>query len=243
MPKRICAVVFTPDEKTIVVGDKFGDVHSLPLYPTEGWTPQVAEQHESEGSYVPSATELTVHTKGNLAALKFQREMKTRQPRKLGPDFETKMLLGHVSLLTDVASVEVQDGLKRRQYLLTADRDEHIRVSRGIPQTHVIEGYCSGHRDFVTRLCIVPWKPELLLSGSGEPSLRVYDWQRGLLLDEELFHGGILDELTTLLQQSEDARTLNQVSVSGIWTIHYNATPKSPASSAPPHMILVTLEG
>ncbi|KAG9924666.1 hypothetical protein KCU98_g21591, partial [Aureobasidium melanogenum] len=34
MPKRPCAVLVTPDNKTILCGDKFGDVYSLPLFPS-----------------------------------------------------------------------------------------------------------------------------------------------------------------------------------------------------------------
>lgn len=243
MPKRICAIDLTPDQKTIVLGDKFGDVYSLPLYPTEDWKPQRRQTLESEGNFVPSATELTVHTKGNLAALKQQQEQKTRQSRKECPEFEYKVLLGHVSLLTDVAVAAVQDGLDRKQYILSADRDEHIRVSRGIPQTHIIENYCTGHLDFVTRLCIVPWKPEFLIAGSGEPSLRVYDWRKGLLIDEELFSPDSLQKLVNLYPQGEEPRDPGQIAVSGLWAIHYNATTKSPASSASPPMILVTFEG
>lgn len=54
--------------------------------------------------------------------------------------FEHKLLLGHVSMLTDIALVV----LNGRNYIITADRDEHIRISRGIPQSHIIEGFCLG---------------------------------------------------------------------------------------------------
>src|ERR1700761_3541275 len=142
MPKRICAIVLTPDEKNILVGDKFGDVYLLPLHPTEDWTPPTPKQDQSSKPFAPSATELTVHTKGNLEALRQQRLQKALQPRKEGLQFEYKLLLGHVSLLTDVAITEVVVESKTRQYILTADRDEHIRVSRGITQAHIIENYC-----------------------------------------------------------------------------------------------------
>lgn len=240
MPKRMCAIVLTPDEKTILVGDKFGDVYALPLYPLADWVPRKSEQ---PATWIPSATELTVHTKGNLEALRQQRERRIHNPKKEGPDFEHKLLLGHVSLLTDVVIAEVQDGLRRKQYILTSDRDEHIRVSRGVSQAHIIEAYCMGHREFVSCLSIMPWSSEFLVAGSGEPSLKVFDWQSGRLLDEELFQGAVQQDIVSVLPESDEGRALDRLIVSGIWPIHYIATQNSPSTAQPPHILLVALEG
>ncbi len=81
-------------------------------------------------------------------------------------------------MLTDVILAEHQG----RDYILTADRDEHIRVSRGIPQTHVIEGFCLGHEEFVSRLCIPSSRPEILISGGGDDKLFVWEWLTGRLV-------------------------------------------------------------
>ncbi len=81
-------------------------------------------------------------------------------------------------MLTDVILAEYQG----RDYILTADRDEHIRVSRGIPQTHVIEGFCLGHEEFVSRLCIPSSRPEILISGGGDDKLFVWEWLTGRLV-------------------------------------------------------------
>ncbi|SPQ18693.1 21064eb3-aa97-4643-8e48-66c5c0249ce7 [Thermothielavioides terrestris] len=71
----------------------------------------------------------------------------------------------------------------RREYIITADRDEHIRVSRGMPQAHVIEGFCLGHEEFVSQLCMAPGgREELLISGGGDDDLFVWDWVNGRLL-------------------------------------------------------------
>jgi tRNA (guanine-N(7)-)-methyltransferase subunit TRM82 len=240
MPKRMCAVVLTPDEKTILVGDKFGDVYALPLHPLAGWVPRKSEQ---PATWVPSATELTVHTKGNLEALRQQREQRIHSPKKDSPDFEHKLLLGHVSLLTDVVIAEIQDGLRRKQYILTSDRDEHIRVSRGVSQAHIIEAYCMGHREFVSCLSIMPWNSEYLVAGSGEPSLKVFDWRSGRLIDEELFQGVVQQDIIEVLPESDEGRVLDRLVVSGIWPIHYIPTQFSPNTSQPPHILLVALEG
>lgn len=233
-------MILTPDEKTILVGDKFGDVYSLPLHPPDNWVPQKSEQKEV---WIPSATELTVHTKGNLEALRQQREQKIRNPKKEGPDFEHKLLLGHVSLLTDVVITEIQEGLMRKQFILTSDRDEHIRVSRGLSQAHIIEAYCMGHREFVSRLSIMPWNSEFLVAGSGEPSLKVFDWQNGRLLDEELFTGAVRQDIANALPADDEGRTVDRLAISGIWPIHYNTAQNSPKTNQPPHILLVALEG
>jgi tRNA (guanine-N(7)-)-methyltransferase subunit TRM82 len=78
-------------------------------------------------------------------------------------------------MLTDVVLGEVNG----RKYILTADRDEHIRVSRGIPQTYVIEGFCLGHTEFVSRLCVPSTCPEVLISGGGDDELVVWEWLAG----------------------------------------------------------------
>ncbi|KAL7983630.1 hypothetical protein Chor_000506 [Crotalus horridus] len=68
--------------------------------------------------------------------------------------------LGHLSLLLDL-SLSPDD-----QYIVTADRDEKIRVSL-TKAPHVIESFCLGHREFVSRILVVPNFPDLLLSASG----------------------------------------------------------------------------
>ncbi|KAK6364556.1 tRNA (guanine-N(7)-)-methyltransferase non-catalytic subunit trm82 [Exophiala oligosperma] len=243
MPKRVCAIVLTPDEKNILVGDKFGDVYLLPLHPRDDWTPPKVDQDEQERPFTPSASELTVHSKRNREALRNQRDLKIIRPKKEGPNFERKLILGHVSLLTDVAITEVLDGLKRKQYILTADRDEHIRVSRGITQAHIIEGYCLGHRDFVSKLCIPPWEPEYLIAGSGEPSLKVHHWRTSRLIDEELFQGAIRQDLERHLDVTSGERSMEHLAVSNIWPVHYSVGGNSPYSHQPPHCLLVALEG
>ncbi|XP_037687078.1 tRNA (guanine-N(7)-)-methyltransferase non-catalytic subunit WDR4 isoform X2 [Choloepus didactylus] len=80
--------------------------------------------------------------------------------------------LGHLSMLLDVA-VSPDD-----RFVLTADRDEKIRVSWAAAP-HSIESFCLGHTEFVSRIFVVPNHPELLLSSSGDGTLRLWEFRSG----------------------------------------------------------------
>ncbi|THH06557.1 hypothetical protein EW146_g9578 [Bondarzewia mesenterica] len=87
------------------------------------------------------------------------------------------LVLGHTSLLTTFClSLD-------EKYIVTADRDEHIRVS-WYPQGYCIEGYCLGHKKFVSAIHIPEFAPAYLVSGGGDPALKIWDWMRGKLLCE-----------------------------------------------------------
>ncbi|XP_028740894.1 tRNA (guanine-N(7)-)-methyltransferase non-catalytic subunit WDR4 [Peromyscus leucopus] len=90
----------------------------------------------------------------------------------LEPDGCGRLELGHLSMLLDVA-VSPDD-----QFVLTADRDEKIRVSWAAAP-HSIEAFCLGHTEFVSRIFVVPSHPELLLSSSGDGTLRLWEYRSG----------------------------------------------------------------
>jgi len=90
----------------------------------------------------------------------------------LSPDATgyAQLLLGHCSLVTDMILSWDQN------FLITSDRDEKIRVSR-YPQTFDIHAFCLAHREYVTRILICG--QNLLVSGSGDGSLVLWDWTLG----------------------------------------------------------------
>lgn len=182
MPKRPCDLTILPDNKTLLVADKFGDVYAVPLIPSADSHIETSSSHSTPRNVEPfvskGASALTVHSQRNLKALeeqKKQREKRTTVHTEAGPTFEHELLLGHVSMLTAVATASSGG----RNYILTADRDEHIRVSRGLPQAHIIENFCLGHRAFVNALCLP--RPDILVSGGGDNELYVWDWCAGVL--------------------------------------------------------------
>jgi len=187
MPKRPSAIALTADNSTIVCADKFGDVYSIPLLFSNS---SASSERQGESTkttdlatkpskpFVPAANDLTVHSVRNRRALQNQMKQRHNISEKPEPQFERRLLLGHVSMLTDIALIE-RNG---QNYIITADRDEHIRISRGIPQAHIIERYCLGHRDFVSRLCFPARQSNLLISGGGDDDIYVWDWTLGKLL-------------------------------------------------------------
>ncbi|CRK37272.1 hypothetical protein BN1723_004318 [Verticillium longisporum] len=190
MPKRPCTALISPDDKLILSADKFGDVYTLPLLGVPSAAseePQPASSKpvtESSKEWKPQGTNLTVHSRRNLEALQQQQSHAAKahalneahQAEKV--KFEHNLIIGHVSLLT--AMILAQKG--ERRYIVTADRDEHIRLSRYVPQAHVIEGYCLGHTHFVSALTILPTRPDVLISGGGDVELYAWDWEASKLL-------------------------------------------------------------
>lgn len=219
MPKRPCAIAFTPDHARIICGDKFGDVYALPLLCNDS-RKEVLSHVESDDTaqerdtiknpFVPSATLRTVHTQRNQEALRHQQNPKNQKISKHAVDFERELLFGHVSLLTDLICLSIPRkpfvNTQDRTYIISADRDEHIRVSRGMPQAHIIEGYCLGHTQFVSRLCIPGWDPQLLISGGGDDYLLVWDW-----LSNRVLHKIDLRKLTIdYLEQQCSSRSVQE---------------------------------
>lgn len=98
-------------------------------------------------------------------------------------------ILGHVSMLLDVSLTN------SNRYLLTADRDEKIRIS-ALENPFLIQSFCLGHTDFVCATCPLKTKDEkcdVFVSASGDCTLRVWDAGAG----SELFcHSFVQSKIT-----------------------------------------------
>ncbi|KAI1821267.1 hypothetical protein F4861DRAFT_542156 [Xylaria intraflava] len=189
MPKRPSSLALAAGGQVILSADKFGDVYALPLLEHEGEqpgsTPATLASSTPTAAPAPAqplrgANVFTVHSQRNRRALEDQQRQRETNAKldlpKEGPKFVHEVLLGHVSMLTSM--VTAKDS-QNRPYIITADRDEHIRVSRGMPQSHVIETYCQGHASFINTLCIPASHPDILISGGGDHELFVWDWLAG----------------------------------------------------------------
>jgi tRNA (guanine-N(7)-)-methyltransferase subunit TRM82 len=85
---------------------------------------------------------------------------------------EGRLLLGHLSLISDMLIGDA--------YLITADRDEKIRISR-LNAPYVIESFCLGHVQFVSKLSWLD-RSGLLVSGGGDMNLMVWEVISGTCL-------------------------------------------------------------
>ncbi|KAH6606587.1 trna methyltransferase [Trichoderma cornu-damae] len=214
--RRPSAVVVGPDSQ-MICADKFGDVYALPLLiPSDGSTSSASLsslQPPTKKPFKPTANTLTVHSKGNRLALLNQiKQAELASESKDagssgGPGFELNLLLGHVSMLTALVLGEQQG----RRYILSADRDEHIRVSRYIPHAHIIENFCFGHKEFINDMVISPTRQGILVSGGGDECVFVWDWLAG----KQLFKASVL----SLAQELAPEATA--VAVSGLYTLLY----------------------
>ncbi|CDO94014.1 unnamed protein product [Kluyveromyces dobzhanskii CBS 2104] len=91
---------------------------------------------------------------------------------------EQAPISGHVSMLTDVNMVKDSEG---KQYLISTDRDEHIRISH-YPQTFIVDKWLFGHEEFVSTVCVPEWSDKLILSAGGDKYIFSWNWKAGTLL-------------------------------------------------------------
>lgn len=250
------------DGVVIICGDKFGDVYSLPLLhrseednkaPTPTPGTQAPDSGRNDSSVqtpepeqkAPRETGI-ITTARNKRAAGRANEMTTRnsiaklQAKEL--QFRHKLLLGHVSLLLDVLpvsrQVEAETGeINKRTWVLSADKDEHIRVSR-YPKSYVIEGFCLGHTSYVAKLLAPSWDKEQksLISGGGDDYLLFWDWtamkveQRIDLRDhvmkamddimlcrEKLRLSSINRDATEFGSEGGQGESESQISITGLW--------------------------
>ena len=250
MQKRPCAIAVSSDNKTIICGDKFGDVYAVPLFPTSDElemptpTPSTPASIDSTKSKGPAATLLTVHSGRNRKALENQKRVASQGKTKPASAFKQDLLIGHVSMLTDVAFITLSSTVaaegKPRSYIISSDRDEHIRISRGPPQAHVIEGFCLGHKEFVSKLAVI--NEDILVSGGGDDDLFVWNWSKTNLLQKI----SIRAPLQAILEKSKGILTAGsaqrKIAVNGLWSIS-GLEPGSDAGGTDYSILLVSLEG
>ncbi|KAL7492901.1 hypothetical protein ACHAWT_002020 [Skeletonema menzelii] len=85
-----------------------------------------------------------------------------------------RLLLGHTASMLTGLNVVSSDS--EQQFILTADRDEKVRVSN-FPETHVIHGYLLGHASFISCMDAISNERSLCLTGSGDGTSRLWDYK------------------------------------------------------------------
>ncbi|KAI9216994.1 WD40-repeat-containing domain protein [Blastocladiella britannica] len=90
------------------------------------------------------------------------------------PGDDGKIIAGHVSMVT--ACKLVANGTR----LLTADRDEKVRVSR-YPASFVVEGWLLSHSQFVAHIAPIG-ASETVATAGGDDWVGLWDWRSATLL-------------------------------------------------------------
>lgn len=102
-----------------------------------------------------------------------------------GSKMEINHLFGHTtSMITDIC----MDPSKSR-YVLSADRDEKIRVSH-FPQTALIQSYCLGHLSAVVQVacCQRSQAQNWMISLSKDGTIKLWDYMNSTLLDSKTLY-------------------------------------------------------
>ncbi|KAE8258807.1 hypothetical protein A4X13_0g1438 [Tilletia indica] len=226
VPKRANTIVWEDTSRHIVIGDRFGDVRVFPIEESSSPSASVASVLARLGSNgsAPKDRPKGITKQSGAAADSDDEDGDDPQDPWAAPRF------GHASMLTAIlllgASPSSSDS-KIAQHIVTADRDEHIRISRWGPQRAgwVVENYLLGSSAFVGALALLPthlFAAGLSSTGSGGESA-------GLLLASD---GGRVIRVWDYLQNDSASQIVASVDVSAAILPHAMMSGKGKARAA-----------
>ncbi|KAI8145258.1 WD40-repeat-containing domain protein [Fennellomyces sp. T-0311] len=185
-----------------------GDDKKINVYDTSNWAlkfSREANKRVNALQFNNAATEIVVADKFGDVYAHPAVAGEGKEDEKLAP------IVGHVSMTTDMTLS------KDEKFIITADRDEHIRVSR-YPNGYNIESFCLGHTDVVTNIRLLPWDESLLISAGGDNTVRVWDYLKG----KELQNFSIKEYIAPYMPKATDANSEEPI----VRSIEIDATDK-----------------
>ncbi|CDU24249.1 related to TRM82-subunit of a tRNA methyltransferase complex [Sporisorium scitamineum] len=164
LPKRAAVLRWLPRNDSTPSGseeliciDRFGDIRSFLV-------------NQNDVRLLPSADA--------SAANKDGAEVNEQDQMDSPTDASMQILLGHVSMITSLAFIPGAKPTSPPAYIITGDRDEHIRISRWGRKrlAYVIDRYLQGSEVFVGALAVLPDTDGKLrlVSSEGGRALRVW---------------------------------------------------------------------
>ncbi|KAK0557168.1 Pre-mRNA-splicing factor SYF2 [Tilletia horrida] len=219
VPKRANTIFWEQNSSYIVLGDRFGDVRCFPAQ--DPAFPSVETVLSRLAANVSNPKDAPKGIKQTTSGAADSDDEDGADPS----DPWSSPRVGHTSMLTAAMLLESSSSTPSEhggaaRYIVTADRDEHIRVSRWGPKRAgwVVENYLMGSNAFVAALAHVPQSvvdkhfSGRTLDGSGHGLLLASDGGRLLRLWNYL-HTDTSSQLVASVEVS--AAVLPHVVVSG----------------------------
>ncbi|KAG8228172.1 hypothetical protein J437_LFUL014407 [Ladona fulva] len=120
-----------------------------------------------------------------------------------------KLILAHLSMLLDVIVTPDE------RFIITCDRDEKIRVSY-FAAPYNIQAFCQGHLEFVSSIALLLSNPSILVSGSGDGTIRFWNYYTGTEIEAlhcHTIHGDGEDDSDSLAVKSFSMQNINEKAV------------------------------
>ncbi|XP_029980930.1 tRNA (guanine-N(7)-)-methyltransferase non-catalytic subunit wdr4 [Sphaeramia orbicularis] len=125
----------------------------------------------------------------------------------LNPDQDGELKMGHLSMVLAV-TLSLDD-----RFIITSDRDEKIRVSC-LRSPYNIQSFCLGHKQFISALLVPPGHSQRLVSGSGDGTLRLWEFESGRHLQSVDLRDLMDPEKTDNDNEKEKRLTVGRINIS-----------------------------
>ncbi|XP_045909236.1 tRNA (guanine-N(7)-)-methyltransferase non-catalytic subunit wdr4 [Micropterus dolomieu] len=147
------------------------------------------------------------------------------------PQREGELKMGHLSMLLAV-TMSPDD-----KYIITADRDEKIRVSL-LNSPYNIQSFCLGHKQFVSALLVPSGHPNWLLSGSGDGTIKLWEYETG----HKLQSWELNDLEKTPSSEADKQKCLARIPVTNLFLLLFSYTATTRTNNRFEHLYKVSFD-